>query len=193
MKRAMSMEQKRDIVGRMLLDIESNAELRYVLDHSVQLQAMGLFEVAFVQAWSASSTNNCLFDADSLEWVLMNDCDRNELRAASDALPEGETFTIYRGVSGKGKFRRVRGLAWTADLHLACWFAMRYVDEDPRFIDPAVYKATVNHDEVLFFTDDRNEQEFVCRPQRYMRMPLCIEEIGRLADIHSERRRAASK
>jgi len=182
---ALSMEQKKFLVA----DIE---DLRFVLMHRNELAPLGLFEVALVQAWVAAKMNHYNFDTACLEAVLKRWCDRNELRAAADALPAGETFTVYRGVCGKGRYRKVRGLAWTSDLNIACWFAMRFATSGYDWaVDPAVYEATVTADEVFFYVNQRKEQEFVCRPRRVKRMPLALKEMDRLAEEERQRRQAA--
>lgn len=190
MTKDVAIERKKRKVEAMFLHMDSHSVLGYVLDHPGEFEKLGLFEVAFVLAWSRTSRSNYLFDVRSLEVVLTNFCDWAELRAAGDRLPEGETFTVYRGVSGRGRFRRVRGMAWTASLDTACWFAMRYAKEDSRFADPAVYRATVCEDEVFFYTNERHEREFVCRPKRCTRMGLSQEDIDRRAEVVRRRMRA---
>jgi hypothetical protein len=83
--------------------------------------------------------------------------DREKLRALGDLLPAGPPWTVYRGVAGKRRARRVRGWSWTSDLDRAWWFAERF----PSFGDPAVFVATIEREHILFYTDDRNEKEFV--------------------------------
>ena len=191
-KTTLSIKQKQRMVARMLASMHSTEELRFVLDHYAELNAFGLIEVAVVQAWDATKTSHYNFDTACLEAVLKCWCHRKGLRLAGDPLPSGETFTVYRGVCGKGRFRKARGLAWTADLSIACWFAMRYATGGAKwFVDPAVYEATITADEVFFYVNHRNEQEFVCRPKRCKRMPLTLEEMDRLAEEERQRRQVA--
>lgn len=66
-------------------------------------------------------------------------------------LPEGD-FTIYRGGSRNG-------ISWTLDYDKASWFAKRFGAMDP------VWKATVNRNEVVGYTDCRNEKEVIVSPE----------------------------
>ena len=97
------------------------------------LAHLGILEPAFFNAMIDTRTNNhgdyALIDS------LVERLDRARLRVAGDPLPGSGPWTIYRGVAGHGKARRVRGYSWTADQEQAAWFAHRY-DDGP---DPAVF------------------------------------------------------
>jgi hypothetical protein len=158
----------------LLAVLDNTRRLRFVYDHRMAFSENGTLEAALVCAWQGTRINNCQFDPTTLESIFLCACDRDRLRLAGDPLPHSGPFTIYRGVSGRGTLRRVRGLAWTASLDVACWFALR---QEGGLEDPAVYKAQVHAEDVFFYTNGRHEQEFVCRPRRCTRMPLTEDEM----------------
>jgi hypothetical protein len=101
--------------------------------------------------------------------------DKEKFIAAGDPLPEGDVYTIYRGVAGKGQRRKVRGLSWTALLDVACWFALRL--SGGGLEDPAVYKGKIRKEDVYCYVQDRNEEEFICRPKSAKRLDMTLEEM----------------
>jgi len=70
------------------------------------------------------------------------------------ALPEGE-FTIYRGGEREGR-------SWTLDKEQGKWFAERF-DEDEYLFQT----ATITADDVLFYSNDREEQEVVLKESAF--------------------------
>lgn len=94
----------------------------------------------------------------------------NKLRATGDPIPDQEFFTLYRGVAGNGRKRRVNGISWTSSPKVAAWFAKRY----DWLEDPAVFKITVPNNQVLACINDRNEKEYLLKlplpgkPKRYV-------------------------
>jgi len=191
----MSLEQSRQEAERSVLRLTNlgmrafrrgNADsFMALLDNTVclpfvcrwwrEFQQRGILERALVYALTSSRLNNFSMEPATLERLLAVECDRKKLMAGGTKLPGGGPFTVYRGVSGHSAQRRIRGLSWTGSLDVACWFAMRYAETLP---DPGVYKATVGRNEIFFFTDDRKECEFVCRPKRYQRVDLAMDEMG---------------
>lgn len=167
-----------DAVGILVL-MDNTVELDFVTENMVPLTKRGIFEAALVEAFTDTRVNNHRWPVSTLQKFL-DEGDINKLRAAGNPLPEGNVYTIYRGVSGKRPYRHVRGLAWTASLEQACWFATRYFFDGAE--DPAVYKARIKKDDVYFYMNERNEQEFVCRPKTAKRMKLSIKEMLEMAD-----------
>jgi hypothetical protein len=130
------------------------------------LKARGLYERALLEAFIATRTNNRDWPLYLLRW-LFEQCDRSRLLAAGDPLPDGERFTIYQGVAGRGRARRIDGLLWTRDLERARWFANWYAN---RFSlhHPAVFALEVARADVLAYMHEsgRKEQEFIVIPER---------------------------
>jgi len=104
---------------------------------------------------------------------LVSEADRDRLRQAGQPMPEnlrgGIRFDVYRGVGGTGRYRRVKGYWWTADLERALWFAGRA--RQARYADPAVYALGITEADVLVWTDERGEREFVIDRLRVRRRP----------------------
>lgn len=133
--------------------------LAFVADNFPALQRRGIYEATLLDAYISNDCNNHGFSLNLLE-DLFRMADKEKLRACGDELPEGEWFTIYRGVAGPRHTRRVRAFSWTLDLEKARWFAARLY-----LADPAVYMARVRRGEVLAYYDQRQEKEVICRPR----------------------------
>lgn len=145
-----------DICGFLAL-ASNEAHLELVIHNQTMLDESGLFEQSLLCAWTSTRTNHAKYTLEDL-WELFDSCDRDALAAAADELPAGEYFTVYRGVAGQGKARRVEGLSWSGSLKKAQWFANRF----PHFAHPAVYVVRVARADVLAYINERNEQEFIC-------------------------------
>ena len=74
---------------------------------------------------------------------------RQKLMAHSDPLPEGEAFTVYRGVQEGGDFR---GVSWTLDLDVAREFAFRIFNFTG--VRGTVYKTTIRRPDVYAYVGD---------------------------------------
>ncbi len=154
-----------------------------VYDNWQQLRERGIYEGALLSAFSLTKGNNVSWPITNLEF-LFNLADRQKLLDAGDTLPDGESFTLYRGVAGKQHQRKVRSFSWTLDLPVACWFAMRF----PHFDAPGVYKATVNRTEILAYDNGRNEREVICRPKSCSKYDITTEQMKDLASKHTARK-----
>jgi len=95
--------------------------------------------------------------------------DRERLLQEGDPLPDDGPFTVYRGVAGHGAKRRLRGISWTASLDKAIWFAERFA-ESSKIEKPMVYQVTIMAEHVYVYSNDRNEQEFLCDISREMKL-----------------------
>jgi hypothetical protein len=145
--------EKGDVIG--FLGCTDNAYgLKLVFMNIGPLRTRGLYETALVNAFTAVSTNHSIWRRDTLAYMF-SVADRERLRQAGDPLPK-PPYTVYRGVAGRGRARRVCGYSWTRSLERAKWFANRF-----SFHDPAVYSVTVDEADILAYINDRNEQEFI--------------------------------
>jgi len=122
------------------------------------LQSMGLYEEALLHAFTAARLNNHHVPS-ARQSFLFRIADRAKLRAAGDPFPSAGPFTLYRGVAGIGRGRRIRGYSWTASLHKAQWFAARGFSCGGTH--PSVYSVTVRKSAVLAYSNDREEEEFI--------------------------------
>jgi hypothetical protein len=67
-----------------------------------------------------------------------------------------ETVRAWRGTSCLSPSECSRGLSWTLDRDVACWFAKRY-----SMPNPLVMCADVPKNSILFYSNERQEQEVV--------------------------------
>jgi hypothetical protein len=139
--------------------------LGLVADNVCQLKDRDMYEPALLEAYTGTDFRLHRWSTPALQ-LLFDLADREKLLASGDPLPDGDRFTIYRGVAGMGRTRRVRGFSWTPNYDRAAWFATRHI----RLADPAVYRATIQRNDVLAYRSDRDEQEFLCRPDYVKRV-----------------------
>ena len=69
-----------------------------------------------------------------------------------------ERLTVWRGTSRLPQRDAVRGYSWTWERDIACWFAMRFAENNGC---PLVLRAEINRADVALFHDDRSEREAV--------------------------------
>ena len=160
---ALSALAERDVIG-FLCRASNDFSVEIVFRNQTILRELGVLEEAFVVAVSARRVNN---RGDySLIQLLLRATDRARLRAAGAPMPPDSVFTLSRGVSGRGRARRIRGYFWTSDRGRAEWFAARGAAFG--LSDPGVVVANVPNHLVLFHTNDRAEHEFFVElPARY--------------------------
>lgn len=145
----------KDIVG-VLAMLGNSYAMAFVFDNIDILKSKGLYEKALLMAYQGINTNNSNWSPNVIDWLLrMADSDR--LKAAGDKFPDKKSFTLYRGVAGNGKARRVSGHSWTEDISVAAWFAKRF----DYLNDPAVFQITVSSSDILARLSNRNESEYL--------------------------------
>ena len=105
----------------------------------------------------------CVWEHDHRELIAAAET-RNRLRAmfryadypAPSFLPD--TVQIWRGTSAMNPKKTARGLAWTVNRDIACWFSMRFADTNGF---PVVLTAFVPRKSIMLYTNERSEQEVV--------------------------------
>lgn len=119
----------------------------------------GLFEKALLCAWSNQKCTTFICNGECVSSdPFMRGCltraNKDKLIEHSDPLPSGDVLTVYRGVSGRGEFRKVRGIAWSLSVTVARSFA-RYGYR------PALYRTTVKRSDAFAYINEsgREEQE----------------------------------
>lgn len=158
--RALEALVKRDAAD-FLLQWGSHLGLKTTFYNQGILRRLGILEDAFFEAVTGTNINNHVDY--SLIGPLVETLDCERLRDAGDPLPGSGPWTIYRGVAGKTSARRKRGYSWTQDRERAEWFAKRY-----EWPDRAVYRTSVKEEEILFYTNVREEEEFFVKlPPRH--------------------------
>ena len=155
---------KGDIEG-VLIRMPNTRGLAFVSDNIPILREYGLFEKALISAYVRTRTNWSFWPFSEIRY-LFSIADRKKLIEAGDPLPGDGPFTVYRGVSGRGVARRIRGISWTSSMERAIWFANR----DPSLEKPAVFEAIVDKSLVLAYCEDRQESEFLCNMPRDLKL-----------------------
>lgn len=142
---------------------DNTQTLNVVFDLQSVLQARGIYERCLLSALVGTRTNYSGWPIDLL-LHMVDLADSQRLRQAGEPFPGSGPFAVYRGVAGSGKARRVRGISWTGDFEKAKWFARRYSSEllHP---DPAVFGAVVSETQVLAYTNERREDEYLIHPR----------------------------
>src|SRR4051812_18418866 len=85
--------------------------LKLVHDNRGRLISSGIFEQALLHAFIHPRVNTYHIPPRIVR-TLLHWADRGRLRSAGAPLGHGP-FTLYRGVAGHGRARRIRGLFWT--------------------------------------------------------------------------------
>jgi len=160
-------------VGTFLFYARNQDRLNLVWLNNPALIERGCYEKALLEALVDTEVATHRYRLDDLR-TMFEIADREKLRAAGEPLPSAGPFTVYRGVTGRGTARRVRGLSWTGSVDMACWFAHRFGD----LSDPAVFQVTVEEKDVLAYSHKgetgRGEDEYLIllppsvKPQRIM-------------------------
>jgi hypothetical protein len=156
--------------------------LALVRDNLRCLKERGIYAQALLQAWSGTRTNHSRFADGEAEWLFHN-ADHDKLRAAGDPIPD-QPPVVYRGGSGYGRQRRLRGWSWTDSLDVACWFATRI-----GLASPSILAATVHPNEILACLNHRNEREFIVRPESFSRVPISLGEMHTRAEAYKRSRK----
>jgi hypothetical protein len=103
---------------RLFFGSASSADSMYLLLRNwVWFLAHGMAEKAMLSAWS--NQKSTFHHTDAMRWLLKQ-IDRQKLVAAGDPLPEGDTFTLYRGVNRDGD---PHGFSWTTSIDIASRFS----------------------------------------------------------------------
>jgi hypothetical protein len=92
---------------------------------------------ALLMAWS---NQKVAYQWEVAMRYFLSDCDRADLLRCSDPFPEGDSYTLYRGVQNLAHRKsNPLGLSWTTSLDVAKWFAGQ---------DGTVYMVTVKREDV---------------------------------------------
>ena len=160
-KEALECFEKKDAMG-ILTSFSNDLGLNFVIRNVDPLLKQGIYEETLFCAYTDCRINWCHI---SPSWMdhLFSLAKRDRLLEMGDPLPHSGPFIIYRGVAGVGAKRRKRGISWTASFEKAKWFATRLSEffEIP-LEKPMVYMAEVPKEKVYVYTNERDEQEFLC-------------------------------
>jgi hypothetical protein len=160
---ALSAWGRRDLDG-VFSCMQGDTKLCFVCDNILPLKLNGLYEESLLHAYTRCRTNFASWPTSVLRWMF-GLANRRQLAGAGDMWPGPGPYTVYRGVAGRGRKRRVRGFSWTTSFEKARWFATRYGLEKPM-----VYEAQVDEKNVLAYYNRRGEQEFLCDIPRGLKL-----------------------
>jgi hypothetical protein len=155
--------------------------LHFLLANVRYLQKQDLYEATLVDIYK-EPTSNLRHVPRAILIGLFRLADPKRLSWIEHARPEPPPTTLYRGVAGRGRARRVRGLSWTSALGCACWFALRY-----RQPDPAVFAIPFAPCQVVMYLGDRSEDEYVTlvpKAQRLRRVALTPQAMVESAEAY---------
>ncbi len=171
LKQALRYWKNGDVEG-VLMTMSNEHSMGFVVDNLSPLKRTGKYEEALFEAYMGIRTNYSKWSMDMLRFLFAQ-ANKEKLRATGDPVPKKDSFKLYRGVSGRGRQRRVNGFSWTESPNTAAWFAERF----SYLPDPAVFTVTVPNESVMIYVNERNEQEFIlrlplpCKPKRLREMP----------------------
>ena len=129
----------------------------FILDNWELLKNKDMYEKAFASALTMPRKYDHHLSLETLHFLLTM-ANKATLEAEGDPIPEEESFTLFRGVTGKGAERRLVGILWTSDSDRAKWFTKSSTDLE----NPAVFKAVIPRDSIYFYKNRNKEHEFVC-------------------------------
>jgi hypothetical protein len=141
-------------VGGFFSSASSDASMYLLLRNWDWFTIRGLAEKALIEAWSNQKRTYAYSPHIPR---LLDVVDRAKLLAAGDPLPEGETFRLYRGVSGDGD---PYGASWTLSLEIARFFA-----SIPYWGSGTIYAITVSRSDIYAYLHEcgRRHRETAAR------------------------------
>jgi hypothetical protein len=163
-------------VLRMLCTMDNMRAIEFVEANISALQIAGIYEQCLVGAYIGTRTSLHGESLCSLR-ALFRLADRAALLLAGDPVPAGTSFVLHRGIAGRGRQRRTHGLSWTGSIEVARWFARRAGEHLP---DPAVVTAVVPRESIFFYSNEREEDEYVLD----IPTTAVIKRIERIAPAH---------
>lgn len=135
----------------------------FIIYNIEKLASSGNLEKIMINFYTMVNFPMASFDID--RWIYMfSHCNRSRLLAEGDELPKelGSEFTIFRGQN----LKEWPGISWTLSKEKADWFAKR----NEMFLKGkgkmGVVDMRVTIDDILFYTNERQEQEVAILPNK---------------------------
>lgn len=122
------------------------------------------FSESLIEGWVSdeyANQNTSVSREELLNMFLMADAEYmidNEDKKTYQTIKNSKEITIYRGVTEYNEKDVDKALSWTLDIDTALYFATRFNQHGN------VYKAIIASDDVLAYTNIRNEQEVIVNP-----------------------------
>ena len=111
-------------------------------------------------------------------------------RHAAFPIPEHlpEQVTVWRGAVGMSKTIAARGVSWTVNRDVACWFACGHAPGFRGDGEPVVLRAEVPRSDIVYHSDADDEAEIILS-----RMPQQVTVDGTAAEWQKAGERHAAK
>ena len=122
------------------------------------------FSESLIEGWVSdeyANQNTSVSKEELLNMFLMADAEYmidDEDKKLIKQLKTAKKITIYRGVTEYNEKDVNKSLSWTLDVDTALYFATRFNQHGN------VYKATISPDDVLAYTNIRDEHEVIVNP-----------------------------
>lgn len=122
------------------------------------------FSESLIEGWVSdeyANQNTSVSRKELLNMFLMADAEYmidDEDKKTYQTIKNSKEITIYRGVTEYNEKDVDKSLSWTLDVDTALYFATRFNQHGN------VYKATISPDDVLAYTNIRNEHEVIVNP-----------------------------
>ena len=109
------------------------------------------------------------------------------IAAAQFEHPLSGSLRAFRGASDVTLRKAANGLSWTLSRDVACWFARRFAPESSRWM---VVVADIDASDVIFWEDDRHEEEIVLKRRAWACIDANPETWALAANRHENRKRS---
>lgn len=122
------------------------------------------FSESLIEGWVSdeyANQNTSVSKEELLNMFLMSDAEYmidDEDKKTYQTIKNSKKTTIYRGVTEYNEKDVNKSLSWTLDVDTALYFATRFNQHGN------VYKATISPDDVLAYTNIRDEHEVIVNP-----------------------------
>ena len=138
---------EKDVNG-VLFRMSSDYYCDFLYANRIHLTEKGMWPEALIRGW----TGHKIEMGEDPRWAeILLSTPIKEFRAYSAIIPDSEF--LYRGVSSN---TYEIGFSWTSSYKIAKFFAKRFYRPNPRIL-----KLKFRPEIVLFFTDDREEKEYI--------------------------------
>ncbi len=142
-------------IDAVMLLLGQHDYLEFLVRNRKQLKNAKMYERAFFNAFICGPTG-ALTIGDVLALLAL--ADREKLRAIGTAFTATKPITLYRGVAMPTRRLALR-TSWTKSIAVAKIFADREAGRN-KSSQPTIFQLTVPPDRLVFFTNERQEEEF---------------------------------
>jgi len=153
----------RHVAPALAGDVDAAASLAVAVSNAKRGIVAVMFWQAKVSVPAFATLLISVWDHDHQELIAAAET-RRRLRAmfryAKYQIPEefSTTVRVWRGTNYLTVKQASKGISWTTDRDVACWFAMRFAGVHAR---PLVLSTFVPKDSILCYSNDRSESEAV--------------------------------